>query len=258
MDKMNIIRSRVFYIMVFMSLLFISYTDFIPPTNADDISHMSKKELNNFIKEYLIKNPEIIIQSVEKFQLKQEKIASQYQNKALEKFITAAKVNENLPFFGNDNADIVIVEFSDYQCGYCKRAFPDLMDMVNDDGNIKVVFIETPILGPMSNLAAKAALAANKQRKYMDFHRALMQSRGRLNNDKIFNIAAKLQLDMKKFKEYINSFEIKKSIASNMKNVQILGINGTPAFIIGDQLFKGAMPRNDMEIAVKSHRSKIK
>ena len=85
-----------------------------------------------------------------------------------------------------------------------------------------------------------------------------MQSRGRLNNDKIFNIAANLQLDMKEFEEYINSSEIEKNIASNMENAQILDINGTPAFIIGDQLFKGAIPRNNMETAVKSYRSKIK
>lgn len=221
---------------------------------AADLNEMSADELKQFIQEYLMENPEVIIDSLESFQRRQEALTTQYKTQALSDFIAQAKTSDDYPTTGPVDADVTLIEFFDYQCGYCKRAFPDMMDMVEDDGNVRVIFVELPILGPASKMAALAATAANKQGKYMEFHTAMMEVRGQLTESKIFEVAEDSDIDLAQLKADMKNNESEILLNGNMQAAEMLGVNGTPAFIIGDQIFKGAIPRDQMEIAVRQHR----
>lgn len=224
------------------------------PVKAAGVNEMSEDELKQFIQEYLMANPEVIIDSLEQFQQRQEDITSQYQAQALNGFIAQANASENFPTMGPEDADVTIIEFFDYQCGYCKRAFPDMMSLVEDDGNIRVIFVELPILGPASKLAALAALAADRQGKYVEFHTEVMGSRGQLTQEKVFDVAEDLDLDLTQLKADMKDEGIQTLLNGNLQAAEMLGIGGTPAFIIGNELFPGAIPKAQMEAAVENTR----
>jgi len=227
---------------------------YMSPATAGNVGEMSEDELKQFIQEYLMENPDVIINSLETFQARQEAITAQYQNQALKGYIEQAKNSDAFPTTGPDDADVTMIEFFDYQCGYCKQAFSDMMSLVEDDQKIKVIFVELPILGPVSKVAALAAMGADKQGKYIEFHTALMEVRGRLSENKIFEIAEDFDLNLDQLRADMKSEEFQTLIDENLKSAQMLGINGTPAFIIGNQLFPGAIPREQMEAATNAYR----
>ena len=145
------------------------------------------------------------------------------------------------PVLGNPNGDVTLVEFFDYLCPYCKTVHPVLIKLLKDDGNIRFISKEYPVLGPVSNYAAQAALAAQYQGKYEAFSSALLGARG-LNKDKVFAIAQdvgldteRLRTDMKTFKDSINA-----TLNLNFALAKSLALKGTPAFIANDTLIPGA------------------
>jgi protein-disulfide isomerase len=142
---------------------------------------------------------------------------------------------------GNPKGDVTVVEFFDYRCGYCKRVTPVLKELMAGDPNLRVVFKELPILSPESNLAAKAALAAEAQGKYLPFHEALMASDSSLSMPDILQLATALKLDTAKLQADMNKPEIQAAIQKNHALAQAVGITGTPAFIIGPELVPGAI-----------------
>ncbi|MCH9704598.1 MAG: DsbA family protein [Proteobacteria bacterium] len=157
--------------------------------------------------------------------------------------ITALKGldNNNLPSFGT--GDTVIYEFSDYQCGYCRRMFP-VVDAAAENGKATVKLIEFPILGELSTLAASYALAAAKQGRYVEFHRQLM-SGDRLNEDHIIAAAQDAGLNLDQLHQFIDSPEMQEQLDNNYRLAALLGVNGTPAFIINGNLYPGALQAED-------------
>jgi protein-disulfide isomerase len=160
------------------------------------------------------------------------------------------------PEAGNPKGDVTIVEFSDYNCGYCRRALHDVTKAVEGDKNIRIVFREFPILTPASEVVARLALAARIQGKYWEFHRAVMGAPGQASEASALKEAIKLGLDIDKLKADANSEEIKKQIVENKALAQKLGINGTPFFMIGDRVVPGA-PDNLSEV-IAEHVSQIR
>ncbi len=158
------------------------------------------------------------------------------------------------PVLGNPDGDVTIVEFFDYQCGYCKTMTGPLMELVRDDGRIRLVLKEFPILGPESALAARASLAAGRQGKYEPFHMALMGLRGRLNEGAIWQVAAETGLDLDRLRKDMAAPEITAVIEANYRLAQALGIEGTPAFAIGNALVPGAAPREHLAGLVQKAR----
>lgn len=230
---------------------------FTQPLLADDtLSTAQQEEVRKLVRDTLLKDPEILMEAMQILQERQELAKAEMQQKALaalkDKMITPGVT----PIGGNPKGDVTMVEFFDYQCGYCKRAFPGVMEVINNDKNIKYVLKEFAILGEVSEVAARAALAAEMQGKYMDFHTALMTVRGRLSEDKIYKTAQELGLDLDRLKADMKSDSVNKEITSTRELAKLLNITGTPAFIIGDEIMPGALPPEALIEAVKKQREK--
>ena len=146
------------------------------------------------------------------------------------------------PILGNPDGNVTVVEFFDYQCPYCRKVAERLLAMVKRDGNIRLVFKELPILGARSEYAARAALAAKNQGRYLAFHKALMRNTGRLTRKRILSIANSVGVDTNRLRADMQSPEIDDAIAANRDMARKLGIRGTPTFVVADRTVRGAVP----------------
>lgn len=211
---------------------------------AGPTTTMSKTEIETLVKEYLLENPEIIRDAIIRLQ---EKEAMQEQELQRESIISAKDALENDPrdaSLGPKDAKVTIVEFFDYNCGFCKRATPWIEDAAEKYGDdVRIIFKELPILDDRtktSRLAARAALAADKQGKYKEMHLALMKQQ-RLSGDIIRKTAEKVGLDMKRYEADLADPTIDQHINDTLQLANRLpALTGTPFFIIGDQYVSGA------------------
>lgn len=162
------------------------------------------------------------------------------QQKAISKNADAIVRSPVTPVAGNPNGDVSVVEFFDYNCPYCRRALPDVLKLINQDGNVRLVLKELPILSDDSVAAAKLALAANKQGKYFDMHQKLFSKAGRANKDKALRIAKELGLDIAQLQRDAENPDIKKALNENKELAVKLDLEGTPMFLIGDRVIGGA------------------
>jgi len=146
---------------------------------------------------------------------------------------------------GNPNGDVTLVEFFDYSCGFCKRALPDMLALIKDDPNLKVVLKELPILGPGSAEAARVAVAVRMQnpdgQKYLPFHQELLGGAGPASKDKALTAAKEQGLDMARLEQDATSDEVKATLNEDVKLAGAMGINGTPSYVIGDAVVVGAV-----------------
>jgi len=201
-----------------------------------------------------MKNPEIILEAIEALQQREKLAEAEKAKRALTENKSALFQNPADPAVGNALGDVTVVEFFDYQCGYCKAVMADTQRLIKDDAKLRFVFKEFPILGPGSVVAARAALAAKAQGKYLEVHNALMGHRGQLDDDTILRLAKSAGADMDKLKKDMDSPEVMKVIAANQQLAEQLGIRGTPAFIIGEALVPGAIKLDEMKRLVDSVR----
>ena len=213
-----------------------------------------EKRIQELVKEYILANPEIILEAVQTLRRRQEEAQKKAAEGALKTRRAELQGAKDLPLAGNPNGDVTIVEFMDYRCGYCKAVKPTLEEVVRGDGKIRVVLKEFPILGPASRTASMAAIAAHKQGKYLALHNALMAYPNNLTDDVIFALARQVGLDVAKLKEDMKSEGVMELIARTNKLAQALGINGTPAFIIGDEVIPGAINAEEFKMRVAAAR----
>jgi protein-disulfide isomerase len=222
-----------------------------------DANDLNKGEVEQIIKEYLSDNPEVIVEALSNYQrVSQEKRVSQ----AKDYIVANRDVIENdpkTPIIGNPDGDIVVVEFFDYLCGYCKKAFPNIVKLVEEDKNVKVVLKELPILGEASVLSSKAALAVflAAPEKYFAFHQALIEGRTS-SKEAILKIASDLAIDTKVIEDGFTSKEVEALIAQNRQLASNLGIQGTPAFVIGGEFVPGYVDYDALKAIVSSVRQK--
>ncbi len=199
----------------------------------------TKDDMFKLFEEYLLTNPEIIERAVLALQDKRKKQAEEQVQLIIDTNIDLIENPETMYIGGNPNGDVTLVEFVDFNCPFCKRAFVDIENILKTDKNIKTVMYEFPILGPSSVLASRAALAAKKQGKYWELHKALISQQGTLTEEAIFNHAENVGLDIEQLKLEIDKQYIDIAIGKSMELARVLGINGTPAFIINGKLFHG-------------------
>ena len=150
-----------------------------------------KTEIENIVRQFILEHPEIITEALEILQNQERLALEKSQQEALQRSNDQLYENPMTPEYGNPQGDVVVVEFFDYQCGYCKRVFPDFMEVVNADKKLRVIWKELPILGPISRFAARAAMASAEQGKYFDYHVALLGLRGRLTEKRVMDTAKK-------------------------------------------------------------------
>lgn len=213
-----------------------------------------RKAIESVVHDYLMKNPEVILEAVDAMQKRQKQAAEEGAQKALKENQAALFHNPNDAVIGNPQGDVTVVEFFDYQCGYCKAVLADTQKLVKNDGKIRFVLKEFPILGPGSLVASKAALASRAQGKYMDFHNAMMAHRGGFDTDTVMRLARSVGLDTDRLKKDMDSPDVVKVIAANQALAEKLDIHGTPGFVFGDTLVPGAIKLDDMKRLVDAAR----
>lgn len=228
-----------------------------PATAAEDtLSPGQKRAVEEVVREYLRRNPEVLLEAIGAIRAKRD---AEQQSKVRNNLVSLRGELENdptSPVGGNPRGDVTIVEFFDYQCPYCKRVLPSVQTLLKTDGNIRYVFKEFPILGPQSVVAARAALAAWKldRDRYVAFHTALLQSKGRLSERKILDLAAEIGLDVERLRAAMADPGIDKILAKNAELARALDINGTPAFVIGEKVVPGAVDLETLTALVSAAR----
>ena len=203
-------------------------------------SGMSQEEFDRRARDYLINHPEVIVEAIQGMQARQERADLTEAQEALKARADEILRDFNSPVGGNEQGDVTLVEFFDYNCPYCRKMAPLLIEAEKADPQLRIVFKEFPILGPGSEFAARAALAAQRQGRYEAFHHALMGAKEKVSEDSVLATAAKIGLDVERLKVDMQEPSIQVAIDRNMALAAALRINGTPGFIVGDQILRGA------------------
>lgn len=206
------------------------------------------------VAETLRENPELVLEALQALEQRQAEAQAAAAAAVLTDQRALLERDPNAPVFGNPEGDVTLVEFFDYNCPYCKRAMPEVDALLAEDGNVRLVLREWPILGDGSVFAARAALASRKQGKYAELHNAMMGMRGKVEPDTVLRVAAEVGLDLEQLKRDMQSPEVEEHIATSMRLADALGFNGTPSFVIGDQLIPGFVEKAQLAEAVDATR----
>ena len=225
------------------------------PARAQSFSNEQRSEIERIVRDYLLKNPELlqeVMSELEKRQAAAEaaKHRAAVKEQAATIFNSARQVN-----LGNPQGDVTVVEFFDYNCGYCKRAMADMLDLIKGDAKLKYVLKEFPVLGEGSVQAAQVAVAVRMQdktggKKYLEFHQKLLGSRGAADKARSIAAAKDVGLDIARIEKDLASEEIKATLEESMKLAEALGLNGTPSYVIGGDVVIGA-------VGLKALREKV-
>ena len=221
---------------------------------AAGLTDIQKSEVQQVIKDYIRENPELIIEAFQSFQQKQQEQSLVAAQEKIGKY-QAELIAKNLPGAGNPNGDVTVIEFFDYNCGYCKKAIEDIKNVLESDKNVRFVFFDMPILGPSSLTAAKWAHAAHVQGKYFEFHTALMEHQGGIDDAVLAEIAKKVGLDVGQAKKDAEDPALNAALDKGVQMGHDIGVQGTPGFIIGDKLFPGYLGEEGLKKAIDEARA---
>jgi len=204
------------------------------PVFADDLSPAQTKQIQGVVHDYLTQNPEVIVESLQSWQQKQMAQSVESTRSMAIQQADALFHQKSDPVLGNPNGKITVVEFFDYQCPHCVDMQQVFTDLVKNNPDVKLVLKEFPIRGPVSEVAAKAALAAAQQGKYQQLHDAIMAaaSNGQLTEPMIYDLAGKSGLNVAALKKSVKSGPVEKQIRDNYQLAQALKLQGTPAIFI--------------------------
>lgn len=226
----------------------------LPAAAEQSFSDAQKTEIGEIVREYLLNNPEVLLDVSRALEAKQKQAEAEQRDSVMKANADAIFRSPHDHVAGNPDGDVTLVEFFDYNCGWCKKGFPEVMAMIEQDKNLRVVLKEFPIFGGDSDYAAKAAIASRKQGKYWELHTALLGHEGKVTRAVVDETAKGLGLDMAKLQADMESEETAQIIADNQVLAQSLAINGTPAFIIDTHLTPGYLPAADLLAAVAEVR----
>ena len=221
-----------------------------PAPSATEFTDAQRQSIEKTVREYLIKNPELLVEMSTELERRQAEAEQKLRQTAIAENADAIFREKDPLIGGNPQGDVTIVEFSDYNCPYCKRAFNHIAKIIASDANVRVVMKEFPIFGQQSIGAARVAIAAGKQGKYFAVHTALLRDEGRASEASALRLAEELGLDMDKLKADMNSPDVLKVIADTRQLGEKLGIQGTPFYLVGDKVVPGA-PENLYDLFVQ-------
>ncbi len=216
---------------------------------------MSQSEFDQRVHNYILAHPEVLVEALQSLDARQRAADAAATKAALSKRADDLFRDKESPVGGNAQGDVTVVEFFDYNCPYCRQVAPVIEQAVADDPQLRIVYKEFPILGPDSLFAAKAALAAARQGKYGEFHKALYGVKSRVTEAVVMKVAAGIGLDMTRLKSDMQQPDIEGSISRNAELAQALGITGTPGFVVGDLIFPGATDLETMKKLIEQARS---
>jgi len=216
------------------------------------------KENPDFIRQYLLDNPEVLLEVSDKLRTLQVQKDRENAVKVMAAHREQLEHHPMTPVTGNKDGDVTLIEFFDYNCPYCKRVLPAMREIEASDPNVRFVWKEYPILSgraPASMTAAKVAMAADLQGKYLETHEALMGARSLSSDEQVFKIAESVGLDMDKLKKDMELPEIKKYLAETMQLGQALKFQGTPTFVVNGAVIGGAVPKEIIIAVIAAARA---
>jgi protein-disulfide isomerase len=224
--------------------------------NSQNFSAPQQQEIQKIVHDYLVKNPEVLIEASQALQAKEMAKAKSQAMQGISGNKEKLFSDATSPTAGNTNGNAIIVEFFDYQCTHCKEMQPVIEKILSSNNNVKFIFKEFPIFGENSNYAAQMALAAAKQNKYIEFHNALMKSSGGLNKAKVQEIAKSVGLNIEQLTKDMQSPDVKKELEDNYALAKALNLAGTPSFVLSNKaktefdFIPGAAPADQFQQAV--------
>jgi len=221
---------------------------------AQSFSDIQRGDIETIVRNYLLAHPEVLEEAMAELTKRQSAAESEKQQASVAKNAEAIFSSPRGVTIGNRDGDVTFVEFFDYNCGYCKRAMADMIEIMKGDSKLKVVLKEFPVLGPGSVEAAQVAVAVRMQdpggKKYLDFHQKLLGGKGQADKARAMAAAKEAGLDMSRLDKDLASPEIRATLEENFKLAEAMGMNGTPSYVIGKQVVIGA-------VGVESLKEKI-
>jgi protein-disulfide isomerase len=228
------------------------------PARAQSFNESQRGEIERIVREYLLSHPELLQDVMNELDKRQTLAEAEKHRASVKEHSAAIFSSPRQVTLGNPQGDVTIVEFFDYNCGYCKRAMADMLDLLKNDGKLKFVLKEFPVLGEGSVQAAQVAAAVRMQdktgKKYLEFHQKLLGSRGQVDKARSLAVAKEIGLDMARIEKDMASDEAKATIEENLKLADALGLNGTPSYVVGADVVIGAVGLNALKEKVNSAR----
>lgn len=208
------------------------------------------------VRDYILAHPEIILQALQALETRREDERAR-EDAALVAANADALFDDGYSHvFGPEDADVTIVEFADYRCGYCKAAHPQIAELLATDPGLRVIHKELPILGPDSVIAARVAMAALAidPARYERLSDAMMRWRGALDEPAVFRMAAEAGLEEAALRRAMEAPAIAEGIRATYALAQALKIEGTPSFVVGDRILRGYVQIEQMRALVEEAR----
>jgi len=228
-----------------------------PPSAAQaPFTAEQQRAMREIIRSYLLENPEVIAEAVRMLEEKQKLATEEDAKRALTIHRQTLLADPATPSQGDASADVTVVEFFDYRCGVCRKVYPIVASLTGSDRKIRRVYKDWPILGPESVYAARAALASRYQNKYVEFHHAMMEARVNLTEQSIVDIGVRVGLDKTQLLRDMERPEIEATLRRNFELADALKLNGTPSFVIGDNVVRGARDLQTLQNLVAEARAR--
>jgi len=228
------------------------------PAQAQSFSADQREEIGHIVKDYLVAHPEVIQDVMAELEKRQQSAEAEKHRAAVVENKATIFSSPHQVVLGNPQGNVTMVEFFDYNCGFCKRALGDMLDLIKSDSNLKFVLKEFPVLGEGSVEAARVAVAARMQdttgKKYIEFHQKLLGSRGAADKMRALAVAKEVGFDMARIEKDMGSDEVKKTIEENMKLAEALGVNGTPSYVVGEEVVRGAVGIDALRAKINAER----
>jgi protein-disulfide isomerase len=228
------------------------------PTRAQTFSADQRQEIEGILKNYLLQHPEVMQDVMAELEKRQKATEAEKNRAAVADNNATIFSSPHQVVLGNPQGNVTMVEFFDYNCGYCKHALSDMLTLLKTDPNLKFVLKEFPVLGEGSVEAAHVAVAARMQdvtgKKYIEFHQKLLGGRGPADKARALAAAKEVGFDMARIEKDMASDEVKKTIDENLKLAELIGVNGTPSYVVGDEVVVGAVGLDALKEKIAAER----
>lgn len=225
-------------------------------SRSDATTTMASDAFGQRVRDYLLEHPEVIMEAVGRLEARSRAAEESEAQATLKSRADEVFRDPASPVGGNPDGDVTMVEFFDYNCPYCRKVESAVRQTMSGDPRLRVVYKEFPILGPNSVFAAKAALAAHRQGRYAEFHKALMQASGAADQASVLRLAAEIGLDVTRLKAEMADPAIQSVLDRNLELARALRLSGTPGFVVGEEILRGSTDAATLRKLVDKARSK--
>jgi protein-disulfide isomerase len=225
---------------------------------AQSFSSEQRGEIEKIIRDYLLRNPELLQEVIGEMEKRQAQAEADRHRQAIKEHADAIFNSKRQVVIGNPQGETTLVEFFDYNCGFCRKALSDKMELIKADPKLKIVLKEFPVLGEGSTQAAQVAVAVRMQdktgKKYLEFHQKMFSSRGQIDKARALAVVREIGFDAARAERDMNSDEVRQTLEESFKLAEALGINGTPTYVVRGQVVVGAVGLEKLREAINASR----